>query len=129
MVRNKHSLNIVIFSSANGEEILRLQPFKVIDQSVSPQNYIAYYNNTIYILERDHVILDIIKDVHNIQICDDNNKLASFTSSSPDLIPGGGQFFVYKNLGLYSIDVDLNDRIGSALITAASSSFTLPELN
>ena len=115
-LRNRKIPSIAIL--ANGKKVLRLYPNEVIGRSISPKHFIAYGNNTLYVMESDK-ILGLIKTVYEILFYDERN-LVSFRASSRE-IPGGGQLFISRGLGIYSLDAHLNDRIGSALVTAGDS--------
>lgn len=116
------TLEVVI--SANRDEVMRLKPNQVIDQSVAPQHYIAYHNNTMYVMDGD-AFLDILDNIHQIRLYNEET-LEFHTTSLVQQIPGGGQLFVCEGVGLYSVDTSLNDRIGDALLGAETHSSCFP---
>ncbi len=100
--------------SADELEVMRLQINHVMDWSVSLQHYIMYNSNTVYIQGGDQS-LDIVKNIHKI-IMYDGYKFITFDTMAPNEIPGGGQLFACQNIAFYSLDANLNDRIGDALL-------------
>ena len=107
-------LEVVI--AANGNDILRLKPHRVIDQSVATQHHMTYANSTVYVMDGEE-ILDAIENIKEIRLHNED-QLNLYTTESAERIPGGGQLFTCQGLGLYSVDADLNDRIGDALLGA-----------
>lgn len=108
------TLEVVI--AANGNDILTLKPHRVIDQSVAARHHVTYANSTVYVMDGEEV-LDAIENIKEIQLHNDD-QLHLYTTEASELIPGGGQLFTCQGLGLYSVDADLNDRIGDALLGA-----------
>lgn len=107
-------LRVVV--TADSKVVVKLKPCQVIDQSIAPQHYITYANNTVYVMERE-AELDAITDVYEVRFYD-GNELLSYATSSPLQIPGGGQLFWCEGVAFYSVDAGLNDRIGDALLGA-----------
>ena len=111
---------VIVVILADRSEIMRLEPNQVLDQSIAPQHHFTYINNTVQILEGDH-ILDTIEGIRRITL-HTNSKLTSHTFSLPEPVQGGGQLFACEGLGLYSQDATLNDKIGDAILAAEAQS-------
>lgn len=118
-IRFETSLNggpLEVVVAANGNDILRLKPHRVIDQSVATRHHMTYANSTVYVMDGED-ILEAIENIKEIRLHSED-QLHLYTNSSSEKIPGGGQLFTCQGLGLYSVDADLNDRIGDALLGA-----------
>jgi hypothetical protein len=118
-------LEVVI--AANGEDILRLKPHHVIDQSVATRHRVSYTNNTVYVMNGEEV-LDAIEGIKEIR-SHKEDRLLIYTTETSEEIVGGGQLFTCQGQGLYSLDTDLNDRIGDALLGAESHPPMPPSLS
>ena len=101
---------------ANGEEVVRLMPGIVEDHSLSPTQHLVYRNDSVLILMGD-VILGAVDDIDEL-IFFDGMRIIRYEGSVPEIIVGGGQIFVNGNKGFYSVNSELNDRIGEALRAA-----------
>ena len=110
-------LEVVVVTSDGGEEVVRLKPSHTVDQSVAPQHYVIYHNNTLKIVNGDST-LDVIPHVLRLRVHSGEEQLVSHMGSLPRQLPGGGQLFVCRGLGLYSSDTTLTDRIGDTLMAA-----------
>ena len=114
----RQQLEVVV--TANGNEVIRLKPHKVIDKSVATQHHMTYTNQTVYIMDGAK-ILDVIRSIAEIRVHTEDGLHLFVGSSWPagvEQVLGGGQFFGCEGLGLYSTDSNLNDRIGNALLGA-----------
>lgn len=118
-VNSRRPFNVLI--SANGDEIVQLVSEEVVDRSISPQHYLLYNENAVFIMEGS-VLLDSVEGVFRLSVYDES-KLLSFTShSTEEGLPGGGQLYVSRGAGFYSLDTEFNDRIGEALLSAEKNS-------
>ena len=104
----------------NSDDIFRFDPRDTDDQSLTLKHSLKYTNETLFILEDSNVAGAFI-EVKELVVFD-GFKIREYERSAVMQFAGGGQIFNSGNRAFYSVNTNLNDQIGEALLVAGSVS-------
>ena len=104
----------------NSDEIFRFDPGDTEDQSLMLKHSLKYTNETLFILEGSDVAGAFI-EVKELVVFD-GFKIGEYERSAVMQFAGGGQIFKSGSRAFYSVNTNLNDQIGEALLAAGSVS-------
>ena len=104
----------------NSDEIFRFDPGDTEDQSLMLKHSLKYTNETLFILEGSDVAGAFI-EVKELVVFD-GFKIGEYERSTVMQFAGGGQIFNSGSRAFYSVNTNLNDQIGEALLAAGSVS-------
>ena len=104
----------------NSDKIFRFDPRDTEDQSLMLKHSLKYTNETLFILEGSDVAGAFI-EVKELVVFD-GFKIGEYERSAVIQFAGGGQIFKSGSRAFYSVNTNLNDQIGEALLAARSVS-------
>lgn len=113
---NQNDENLEIVLSMNGDEIFHFNPRDTEDQSLTLRHSLKYINETLFILEDNYDVAGGFIDVKELLVFDGITTSVYKGSAQGMVFAGGGQVFNSGARAFYSLNTNLNDQIGEAIL-------------
>ena len=116
---NQNDENLEIVLLMNGDEIFHFNPKDTEDQSLTLRHFLKYTNETLFILEDNYDVAGGFIDIKELLVFNGITTSIIYKGSAHGvLFAGGGQVFNSGARAFYSLNTNLNDQIGEAILAA-----------